>query len=123
MSMKQLFIQLMVGILFTLAACRNEVIPEETGNKIALSFNLYQAELTKADAASSIISEGTMLRAYAYTKDVQVLPMLPMVADLRFIVAITISIWYRIMIKIMFLKPGMIIYSMYPMARISCLPL
>lgn len=69
MSMKQLFIQLMVGILFTLAACRNEVIPEETGNKIALSFNLYQAELTKADAASSIISEGTMLRAYAYTKD------------------------------------------------------
>lgn len=69
MKMKQLFIQLaVVGILLSLAACQNEAIPEETGDKIALSFNLYQVELTKAETGASTLPEGTKLRAYAYTK-------------------------------------------------------
>ena len=69
MKIKQLFIQLTLGMLLLLSACQNEVIPEQTGDKIALSFNLYWGELTKAANATSLLPEGSKIRAYAYTKD------------------------------------------------------
>lgn len=69
MKIKQLFIQLTLGMLLLLSACQNEVIPEQTGDKIALSFNLYRGELTKAANATSLLPEGSKIRAYAYTKD------------------------------------------------------
>lgn len=71
MKMKQLFIQQAVVVLFLmLAACQSEVVPEETGEKIALSFRLFQAELTKSEVNSSTtMTVGTKLRAYAYKKD------------------------------------------------------
>lgn len=71
MKIKQLFIQQAVAILLLmLASCQNEVVPEETGEKIALSFRLYQAELTKAETnTSTLLTPGTKLRAYAYKKD------------------------------------------------------
>lgn len=71
MKIKQLFIQQAVTILLLmLASCQNEVVPEETGEKIALSFRLYQAELTKAETnTSTLLARGTKLRAYAYKKD------------------------------------------------------
>lgn len=69
MKIKQLFIQLMLGMLLLLSACQNEVIPEQTGDKIALSFNLYRGELTKAANGTSLLPEGSKIRAYAYTKD------------------------------------------------------
>lgn len=68
MNMKQLFIQLITAMLLSLTACQSEVIPEESGDKIALSFNLYRAELTKAESGSTQLAEGTKIRAYAYTK-------------------------------------------------------
>lgn len=55
-------------MLLLLSACQNEVIPEQTGDKIALSFNLYRGELTKAANATSLLPEGSKIRAYAYTK-------------------------------------------------------
>lgn len=71
MKIKQLFTQQAVAVLLLmLASCQNEVVPEKTGEKIALSFRLYQAELTKAETnTSTSLAEGTMLRAYAYKKD------------------------------------------------------
>ena len=55
-------------MLLSLTACQNEVIPEKSGDKIALSFNLYRAELTKAESGSAQLAQGTEIRAYAYTK-------------------------------------------------------
>lgn len=55
-------------MLLLLSACQNEVIPEQTGDKIALSFNLYRGELTKAATGTSLLPEGSKIRAYAYTK-------------------------------------------------------
>lgn len=69
MKIKQLFIQLTLGMLLLLSACQNEVIPEQTGDKIVLSFNLYRGELTKAANATTLLPDGSKIRAYAYTKD------------------------------------------------------
>lgn len=68
MKIKQLFIQLTLGMLLLLSACQNEVIPEQTGDKVALSFNLYRGELTKAANATTLLPDGSKIRAYAYTK-------------------------------------------------------
>lgn len=71
MKIKQLFIQQISAVLLLmLVSCQNEVVPEPTGEKIALSFRLFQAELTKAETnTSTTMAVGTMLRAYAYKKD------------------------------------------------------
>lgn len=68
--MKQLLLQ--IGLLLLLAACQQEVVPEKTGEKVTLSFDFYNASLTKADDASSapdtLMPVGKKFRAYAYPK-------------------------------------------------------
>lgn len=68
--MKQLLLHL--GFLLLLAACQQEVVPEEKGEKVALSFDLYKASLTKAEDTSnddvSFMPTGKKFRAYAFPK-------------------------------------------------------
>lgn len=58
------------GMFLLPVACRQEEIPEDRGEKITLSFDLYKASLTKAESGMPEVSlpENTMLRAYAYKK-------------------------------------------------------
>lgn len=63
--MKQLFIQTGIGLLLLLTACRNEVVPEDRGEQVTLSFDLYKAELTKAENAT-LMPAGKKFYAYAY---------------------------------------------------------
>lgn len=68
--MKQLLLH--IGFLLLLAACQQEVVPEEKGEKVALSFDLYKASLTKAEDTSnddvSLMPTGKKFRAYAFPK-------------------------------------------------------
>lgn len=63
--MKQLFIQTGIGLLLLLTACHNEVVPEDRGEQVTLSFDLYKAELTKAENAT-LMPAGKKFYAYAY---------------------------------------------------------
>lgn len=70
MTIKQFILFTGAGMFLLPIACRQEEIPEDRGEKITLSFDLYKASLTKAESGMTevLLPANTMLRAYAYKK-------------------------------------------------------